>query len=79
MVYRWMVSLLKFLEQAIHNFLWIGSISEHKYVTVKWDNNYVPLDEGRLGLKRLHHLNSAMFSKFAWRVFADSPFDFSFL
>ena len=35
MIYKWPLMMLKSMEKSIHNFIWMGSISEKKLVTVK--------------------------------------------
>ena len=64
-VYKWPMSLLCFLVRAIHNFVWTGSISSKILVMVQWDDCCRPKEEGGIGLKRLHHLNSALLCKLA--------------
>ncbi|XP_048226626.1 uncharacterized protein LOC8282881 [Ricinus communis] len=46
MMYRWPSSLLKSIEKAIRNFLWTGSVSYKKLVTVKWGHCCKPISEG---------------------------------
>ena len=79
LVYKWPASLLKTLEKAICNFLWIGSIFQKKLVTIKQDQCCKPFDEGGVGLKRLHSLNKAFLSKIAWCLGATKDYIYSFL
>ena len=60
MIYKWPISLFRSMEKAIRKFIQIGSINSKKLVSIKWVDYYRPKDEGGLGLKRLHVLNSAM-------------------
>ena len=79
MIYKWPSSLFKSLEKSIRNFLWTGSIHKKKLVTVNWDKWCKHMDEGGVGLKRLHSLNMALLGKIAWRLCAKEDFSYSFL
>ena len=79
MIYKWPLLMLKFMEKSIRNFIWTDSISEKKLVTVKWDSCCSPKEEGGLGLKRLHLINTSMLCKLAWKVHCNQGFVFSFL
>ena len=79
MIYKWPLLMLKFMEKSIRNFIWTDSISEKKLVTVKWDSCCSPKEEGGLGLKRLHLINTSMLCKLAWKVHYNQGFVFSFL
>ena len=68
MIYKWPSFLLKWMEKALQNFIWTGSIHSKKLVTVKWDVCCSPKEQGGLSLKRLYLINSAMLSKLAWRL-----------
>ena len=65
MMYKWSSQLLKSLEKAIHNFLWISDVKIKKLISVKWDNCCAPLDGGGIGLKKLSLLNKALLCKLA--------------
>ena len=52
MIYKWPSTLLKYIEKAIHNFLWTSSISSRKLVTVVWDKYCYPINEGGISLKK---------------------------
>ena len=65
MIYKCPMVLLRFMEMMIRNFVWTGSTCNKKLVTVKWDDCFHPKEEGGLGIKRFHCLNSAMLYKLA--------------
>ena len=61
-------SLFSLIERCMRNFLWTGSISKKKLVTVPWNFTYLPVKEGGIGIKQLKILNEAMLSKMTWKL-----------
>ncbi|XP_058782945.1 uncharacterized protein LOC131657578 [Vicia villosa] len=60
------VSLLKDIEQASRNFIWSGSTTSKKLVTVAWNKVCQPKSHGGLGLRSLITLNNASNLKLGW-------------
>lgn len=58
-VYAFLVSLVKHLDCCIRDFIWGGSISVKRVVTVAWKKVCIPYKEGGLGIKSLRVLNEA--------------------
>ncbi|KAK2429733.1 hypothetical protein QL285_028147 [Trifolium repens] len=65
-LYSWPVSLLKYLEKCIRNFIWSGEIDKRKLVTTSWKKVCRPLSQGGLNLRSLVSLNKASNLKLCW-------------
>ncbi|XP_050222916.1 uncharacterized protein LOC126673008 [Mercurialis annua] len=78
-VYRWPHSLISYIQKCMRNFLWSGSILNRKPVQVPWKNCCLSVKEGGLGIKNLHHLNTAMLSKMAWKLISSQTFPITVL
>ena len=65
-VYKWPLSLLKFITKRIKNFLWSGDVDKGKCVTLAWSRVCKPKVAGGLGLRDPKNLNDAAILKFSW-------------
>ena len=61
-LYKWLVSLLKQVEQWCQNFIWTGDILKKGIATVNWAMICSPLENGGLKIINLHHENNAYLS-----------------
>lgn len=78
MVYKWPLRLIKYMEKAIRNFVWTGSVISKKLVVVPWNQCCSPKAEGGLGIKNLSLLNSALLHKLAGSIMAKDGLIFIF-
>lgn len=58
-IYLWPISLLKFLERCIKNFIWSGDVYARKLVTVPWSKVCSASVSGGLNIRSLRTLNEA--------------------
>jgi len=77
-MYKWLVSLLKQVEQWYRNFIWTSDIMKKGITTVNWAKICSPLENGGLKIINLHHENNVYLLKLAWN-FAYSSKPWSFL
>lgn len=66
MVYLWPMSLLKKLDAAIKNFVYMGNIDSKKLVTVSWKTICQPFAIGGLGICSMKRINQAAMLKLCW-------------
>lgn len=78
MIYRWPISLIRYMEKRIRNFIWTGSIATKKLVSISWKKFCRPL-KGGLGIKSLRLLNEAMLAKLAAIVYSAKEWVISFM
>ncbi|CAJ2673784.1 unnamed protein product [Trifolium pratense] len=60
--------ILKQLVRIQRNFLWGGGLEEKKLCWIKWDHICLPKNQGGLGVKNLELFNTALLSKWKWRL-----------
>ncbi|XP_058728727.1 uncharacterized protein LOC131600410 [Vicia villosa] len=72
LVYSWPVKLLRIIEKASRNFIWSGSISKKKVVTVAWKFVCQPKSNGGLDLRSLVCLNQAYNLKSCWEFMSST-------
>jgi len=76
-MYKWLVSLLKQVEQWCRNFIWTEDILKTDTTTVNWDTICSPVENGGLNIINLHHENNAYLLKFAWNfTYSNKPWSF---
>ncbi|KAL8492511.1 hypothetical protein ACS0TY_023916 [Phlomoides rotata] len=69
MVYYWPRSLLKKIENAMRNFLWLGDISKKSNsCSISWARFCSPLRKERLGIHSLRIANDSFVCKLAWDI-----------
>ena len=78
-VYRWPSSIIKHLNSCIKNFLWSGSISNRKVVTVAWKVVCKKLADGRLGVRDLDIANKTFLKKASWYILVKDNWGANFL
>jgi len=66
LIYSWPVSIIKYIEKWIRNFIWSGDVNKRKMVTVSWFKCCNPTSEGGLGIRSLSKLNEATNVKLCW-------------
>jgi len=62
-LYKWLVSLLKQVEQWCRNFIWTSDILKKDIATINWARICSPLENGGLKIINLHHENNAYLLK----------------
>ena len=74
-MYKWLVSILKRVEQWCRNFIWTSDILEKKGIaTVNWTKICSPLENGGLKIINLHHESNAYLLKLAWNfAYSNKP------
>lgn len=65
MVYKWLVSLLNFMEKCIHNFVWIGLVTSKNIISISLNRSCCLKKKGGLRVKNLCLLNEVWISKLA--------------
>jgi len=65
-LYKWLVSLLKQVEQWCRYFIWTGDIMKKGIATVNWVTLCSPFENGGLKIINLNHENNAYLLKLAW-------------
>jgi hypothetical protein len=68
-IYCWSIRLLKMLDRWIKKFNWSGDIYSHKICTVSWNQVCLPWENGGLGLKSTHSINSTLLLHLSWTIF----------
>ena len=59
----------KRLDRPRANFLWSGEGNKHKYHLIAWEKVCRPKDLGGLGILDLDFMNTALLSKWLWKLF----------
>ena len=60
--------VIKQVEQILRRFLWKGPNLEKGGAKVAWEDLSLPLDEGGIGIKKLHDWNIAAMGKHLWKL-----------
>ncbi|KAL0305188.1 UNVERIFIED_CONTAM: hypothetical protein Scaly_2993300 [Sesamum calycinum] len=55
------------IEKRLQEFLWKGS-SESRCYKVAWEQVFLPISHGGLGIKRVHIMNQALMAKHLWHL-----------
>ncbi|OVA18844.1 hypothetical protein BVC80_8805g5 [Macleaya cordata] len=51
----------------MRTFLWSKKGTSKGYHLIKWSQLYTSMDKGRLGIKQVQHMNTALLAKWGWR------------
>jgi len=73
-IYKWLVSILKQVEQWSQNFIWTGDVMKKGIATINCDKICSPLENGGLKIINLHHENNVYLLKLTWNfAYSNKP------